>query len=91
MFEKGIKKGTVRFFITPGKSVKQVQLAGDFSGWKAVPMRKQQSGEFAVIVPLAPGTYEYKFLVDGQWRSDSDNHCWAPNCYGSMNSVATIQ
>jgi 5'-AMP-activated protein kinase regulatory beta subunit len=91
MIEKGSKKGTVRFSINPGGGVKKVQLAGDFTEWKPTALAKQKDGAFAAVVKLAPGTHEYKFIVDGQWRVDPDNGAWALNPYGTLNSVATVQ
>ncbi len=90
MIEKGRKKGTVRFGFKPRGEAKQVRLLGDFTDWQPLTMRKQKSGSYTVILPLKAGTYEYRFVVDGEWVGDSDNHFWSPNPYGSMNSVARI-
>jgi 1,4-alpha-glucan branching enzyme len=91
MFAKGMKKGTVRFSIQPENSAKKVLLVGDFNGWKPAEMKKQKDGHFAALVGLPPGTYEYKFIVDGQWRVDPDNSAWALNPHGTLNSVAQVQ
>ncbi|MCJ7543342.1 MAG: glycogen-binding domain-containing protein [Phycisphaerae bacterium] len=91
MIEAGSKKGTCRFSISPGGGVKKVQLLGDFNKWKPMAMAKQKDGSFAAVVKLKPGTYEYKFVVDGQWRVDPDNGAWALNSFGTLNSVATVQ
>jgi 1,4-alpha-glucan branching enzyme len=91
MIAAGSKKGTVRFSINPGGGVKKVQLVGDFSEWKPMAMGKQKDGSFATVMKLKPGTYEYKFIVDGQWRVDPDNGAWALNPFGTLNSVATVE
>ena len=91
MVGNGRKKGTTRFAIGEASGVRKAQVAGDFNGWKPVSMRKQKSGDFVAIVALCPGTYEYKFILDGEWRSDPDNHSWAPNAYGTMNSVVRVE
>jgi len=91
MVGKGSTKGTTRFSLKAENSVKKVQLAGDFSKWKATSMTKQKNGTFVAVVPLKPGNYEYKFIVDGQWRVDPDNGAWALNPYGTLNSVVTVQ
>lgn len=51
-----------------------VFLAGDFNGWNgtATPMQKD-NGVWSVVVPLSPGSHEYKFVIDGQWVADPDN------------------
>lgn len=91
MVGKGRKKGTTRFAIKPPQVAKRAQLAGEFTGWEPVTMRRQKDGTFVVIVPLPLGTYEYKFVVDGQWQLDPDNHSWAPNTHGTMNSVVRVE
>ena len=91
MFEQKRKNGTVRFSVKPHHGVKKVLLAGDFNGWKPVAMRKQKQGDFVAILPLKAGSYEYKFIVDGQWAIDPDNDAWASNSFGSVNSVAIVE
>lgn len=82
------KKGTVQFQVkAPGK---KAQLVGCFTSWKPVNMTQQKNGSFAVSVSLAPGTYEYKFLVDGQWVADPDHTARKPNSFGTENSVAIV-
>ena len=53
---------------------KQVVLSGSFNDWstKELLMRKMELGwELPYI--LAPGLYEYKFIVDGEWIPDPRN------------------
>ncbi len=48
-----------------------VALAGEFNHWQAQAMKKQPDGSWTLTVPLAPGTYGYKFLVNGsEWLFD---------------------
>lgn len=55
---------------------RDVRVAGDFNGW--VPDRAVESevAEEAGVrvwrkrLRLAPGTYAYRYLVDGEWRDD---------------------
>lgn len=49
----------------------QVELVGDFNGWKPGTLRlTSQSGAWEVLVPLPPGRYRYRFLVDGTETPD---------------------
>ena len=50
----------------------EVALAGDFNGWHPEHRLHQvQPGVWAVDVALAPGVYNYVFVVDGTtWRLD---------------------
>ena len=51
---------------------KTVQLAADFTDWDAAPidMIRFGDGVWSTTVPLPPGTYAYRFLVDGNWYDD---------------------
>jgi hypothetical protein len=40
---------------------------------------------------LPPGLYQYKFVVDGQWLPDPNAHAFAPNGFGTVNSVIEIR
>jgi hypothetical protein len=41
-------------------------------------------------VILLPGQYEYKFLVDGQWKQDPKNNRICPNKFGTYNNVFNL-
>jgi hypothetical protein len=51
---------------------------------------KARSGIYAVSVNLAPGTYQYKFVVDGLWCADPQNADSIANDQGTFNSVITV-
>lgn len=90
MISKGTKKNTVRFSIQPATPAQKVELAGDFKDWQPLEMRKRKDGLYVTEVPLAKGSYQYKFIVDGKWQSDPDNSQYVINRFGSANSVAAI-
>jgi 1,4-alpha-glucan branching enzyme len=71
---------------------KQVFLAGDFNTWdpKKHPMKKNADGLWEKTVILAPGTYEYKFIQDGQWIVDPGNDRQCPNRFGTRNCVVVV-
>lgn len=73
---------------------KAVFLAGTFNNWDpaATPMQPTSDNEWAVEMDLAPGRYEYKFVVDGEWHCepgrdepDSTLPDCVPNEFGSYN------
>jgi len=71
----------------------KVFLAGSFNGWSTTktPMTgPNENGEYGVDLPLAPGKYGYKFVVDGQWMRDPANSETEDNGMGDKNSVVTI-
>ena len=71
---------------------KEVLIAGDFNEWNADqnPMTQKGDGSWQKSIMLFPGTYEYKFVVDGQWVEDPLNEQRCPNCFGTVNSVIEV-
>jgi hypothetical protein len=51
---------------------------------------KNNDGTYRCRLMLPPGEYQYKFLVDEKWRSDSLNPDFVPNEFGSLNSVLLV-
>ena len=51
---------------------KNVSVSGSFDPWwqKRHPLKKGRDGLWQVVLDLAPGRYEFLFLVDGRWRHD---------------------
>ena len=85
------KSGEV-VFICNAPLAKRVYLAGTFNSWDATARRmvKTPDGSFRAKLKLKPGTYEYRFVIDGSWTSDPGAPACAKNPYGSENSVAQI-
>lgn len=72
----------------------KVFLAGDFNNWDATakPMiDRKGTGEFTVTLNLAPGVYQYKFVIDGKWGVDPECPDWAQNPLGTLNSVRKVE
>ena len=71
---------------------RSVRLAGSFTRWdaQAVPMKRSRDGTWKAEVTLAPGRYEYRFLVDGAWQNDPACGACTPNPFGAMNCVIEI-
>jgi transcriptional regulator with XRE-family HTH domain len=90
-----ISRGTTQkiTFEYTAPDAKKVLLAGSFNGWntKTSAMKKEKGGVWKKAETLKPGRYEYKFIVDGQWRIDPTNHITSQNTYGSQNSVKEVR
>ncbi len=84
------------FSLDAGKSAKQVLLSGNFNNWGADDKSAEVMGDpdgdgvFEVEIELAPGTYQYKFIVDGNWMTDPKNPKQVDDGYGGQNSVVTV-
>ena len=80
-------------FVLFEPGVKQVFLCGEFNGWAsdATPMKRDDAGHWETTVALAPGRYEYKFVVDGNWKHDPLARVNVWNQNGTLNSVAQVR
>ena len=88
VFTRATKRGTVKFTLRPAADTREVSVAGSFSQWKPLAMKRQGDGSFSLVTTLPGGPQEYRFIVDGNWTTDPDNASYVLNPYGSANSVA---
>jgi hypothetical protein len=67
-------------------------VAGTFNNWNPDANKlTSHSDYFDTEIELAPGVYEYKFVINGQWHIDPDCGLWACNSFGTMNSVIKVE
>lgn len=69
-----------------------VAVAGTFNDWNPNTkiLHPVGSGHWLKETVLAPGTYEYCLVVDGQWRPDPAARETVPNPFGGRNSVLRV-
>jgi cyclomaltodextrinase len=81
----------VTFTFAPPRQYERVFLAGTFNGWStdATPMRLS-TGRYEVTLPLPVGEYQYKFVADGEWKTDEKAKRFLPDGYGGRNSVVDV-
>jgi len=78
-------------------AARDVRIAGDFNGWvpdKDVTSRLHVAGRERVwtkVLTLPPGTYRYRYLVDGQWREDPANPEQAAAPLGGRHSLLVVR
>lgn len=79
-------------FMLKSPAAKSVRLAGDFTGWEKSPveMKPSSGGVWSTVVPLNPGVYAYRFIVDGQWCDDPQSAQHVPNPFGGSNAVIRV-
>ncbi len=70
----------------------EVFLAGEFNGWSATAtrMQRQRDGSWIADLPLLPGKYQYKFVVNGEWFQDPSNPDSVADGWNGNNSVMTV-
>jgi 1,4-alpha-glucan branching enzyme len=91
MANQKIAKQKVTFSYT-APAAQAVLLAGDFTGWNQAPLtlKKDKKGVWKKTISLAPGKYEYRLLVDGEWRDDPGCPNRQPNQFGGENCVCVV-
>ena len=69
-----------------------VYVAGTFNNWDptAVKLGDNGKGTYTATVLLPLGRYEYKFVVNGDWRNGPDWSEQVPNAFGTTNSVLVV-
>jgi chromosome partitioning protein len=91
----GVKQeGTEVIFAVRFSEAKRVLIAGDFNNWSPVstPMLSRgRPGEFFTRLPLRPGRYRYRFIVDGRWVTDPYNTYVEVNQFGELNNVVEVE
>ncbi len=70
-----------------------VAVAGSFNEWLPDKQLIDKNGDgiYTGTMMLAPGVYEYKFVVNGDWKIDDHNPNFTPNDIGSLNSVLVLE
>jgi chromosome partitioning protein len=72
---------------------KEVRVTGEFTNWSrdGLPMDKDgDDGLWKTVVDIAPGEYEYRFIVDGVWIRDPNNKDYVRNEFGQENSLLIV-
>jgi 1,4-alpha-glucan branching enzyme len=70
-----------------------VYISGQFNDWAADAdaMTKGDDDIWRITLTLAPGQYEYKFVVDGTWMEDPNNPDSVADPFGGNNSLLTVE
>jgi 1,4-alpha-glucan branching enzyme len=78
----------------PGTEGEDVRLVGDFNGWGRSPgpvRAERREDRWIFRVELAPGRYQYAFLVDGKtWLPDPEAPSMIPDGFGGSNSLLYV-
>ena len=78
-------------FVAHFPSARAVAIAGDFNNWSPERMNGAKDGEtFRALVPLKPGRYRYRLVVDGRWQADPHNVYTEPNPFGELDSIVEV-
>ena len=86
------ENGNVSFKLKGFTDAKKVILSGTFNRWdeSGFIMNPIENG-WEVTLQLRPDIYEYKFIVDGEWKEDPQNPSMRKNKHDGYNSVLDVQ
>jgi chromosome partitioning protein len=91
----GVKQmGEEVIFSARFDQAKRVLIAGDFNNWmpESTPMVKNGApGKWTMSLPLRPGRYRYRFMVDGEWVTDPNNKYVEANQFGELNNIIEVK
>lgn len=70
----------------------RVDLVGSFNGWELGKhkLARDEHGVWSIQVRLAPGTYEYKYVYDGQHYEPDPAQEQVANAFGSANNLLIV-
>jgi 1,4-alpha-glucan branching enzyme len=87
-----LSRERIQSFCFTAPAARSVQLVGDFTNWQQKPISLQRSGAgvWRTAVALTPGTHQYRFLVDGEWRDDPACQLHVANPFGTQDAVRQV-
>jgi hypothetical protein len=73
-------------------NAREVFLVGTFNEWRPAAdlLVDEGEGKWTLELMLKPGSYEYRFVVDGRWIEDPMSTRFAANPFGGVNSVLEV-
>jgi len=79
-------------FTYPAPDAMRVFIAGDFNGWDPAknPMMKNKNGMWKTTLGLLPGTYQYRFFVDGTWQNSPTCTSLVKKEVGTFNCLLEV-
>jgi chromosome partitioning protein len=80
-------------FVFHGPKANRVLIVGNFNNWVRTGdyhMQRNDDGTWSKEILLAPGVYQYKFLVDDEWMEDQNNPNVVEDPFGGRNSILEI-
>lgn len=79
-------------FVAQVKDAKEVVLTGDFTNWvkDKIKLNPIGDGEWETVLKLPAGEYQYRLLVNGEWKDHSEATKRVQNPFGTENCILTV-
>jgi hypothetical protein len=88
--------GVVFNYKAASPAKRKIYLAGNFNSWnpsddKFLMKDDDNDATYSITVKLAPGTYQYKYVIDGAWTKDPFAPGSAPDGFGGQNGQFDVK
>lgn len=88
--------GVVFNYKAASPAKRKVYLAGNFNSWNPSDdkfLMKDDDGDstYTILVKLPPGSYQYKYVIDGAWTKDPFAPGSAPDGFGGQNGQFDVK
>ena len=94
MFEKRAVRSDPRQvpIVVRAPEAKDVRVTGDFTLWakRGIRLIHDGIGHWRTVLPLQPGRYQYRLLIDGDWRDHEAATERVANPFGSENCILKV-
>jgi len=88
-----VTENGIRFSLY-SRDADSVAIAGSFNNWSKAADQlifDEQRSVWEIVIPLPPGEYEYKFVIDGkEWIADPGNPEVTEDGFDGYNSVIVV-
>ncbi len=74
-------------FTVPAEEAEEVKVTGTFNDWTGTPLKKLKNGNFKGTIDMEKdSSYEFRYLVDGNWINDDQADAYAWNEFASAEN-----
>ena len=86
-------EGQLVKFVYAAVQADRVSVAGTFNNWTpgAFTLKRDTVGVWRGSLYLKPGTYQYRYHIDGKWVNDPTAKNTVSNEFGGRNTVLEVK
>lgn len=79
-------------FNVSAPGAKNVFLVGDFNQWNPSthPLKQKNKQDWTISISLDKGQYQYRFVIDGEWKNDPKCSAVVENPFGTTNCLKVV-
>jgi len=87
------QEGQLVKFVYAAIQANRISVVGTFNNWTvgAFTLKKDSVGVWRGALHLKPGTYQYRYNVDGKWVNDPSARNTVLNEFGTRNTVLEVR